>query len=324
MSFQRAYRLTPVQDRGDDCIAPVRIAAGAGAGVNVLLPHAIGLGYFVVPTSRARVSIAAAEFRVETVDPLTSLWARLRLSLLFKKKKYLEYDGFSVFSVGPKPERKRFTSFNQDTVNLGAGVDSDLVAAHPELLSGWSTAKPDNRLPPGGASRSPVAVVVHLYYEETWPDIAGALSRLPFPFDLIVTTVPGRERIVEAVRRDFPLADIEVMENRGRDVRPFLVLLERGRLDRYRYLCKVHGKKSTDGGRKSYMGALWRRRLLFDLIAAPGRRPIDPRHVRARPLDRHDRAARVPHAEQNLFGGAVLVGQSGEGARTRREDGHSS
>ena len=25
-----------------------------------------------------------------------------------------------------------------------------------------------------------------------------------------------------------------------------------------------------DGGRKSYMGAIWRRRLLFDLLGAPG------------------------------------------------------
>jgi lipopolysaccharide biosynthesis protein len=60
------------------------------------------------------------------------------------------------------------------------------------------------------------------------------------------------------------------MENRGRDVRPFLDLLERGRLDRYRYVCKIHGKKSTDGGRMSYLGALWRRRMLFDLLAGPG------------------------------------------------------
>ena len=175
-----------------------------------------------------------------------------------------------MFSFGPKPERKRFTSFNQDMVNLGVGVDSELVAAHPELLAGWTTSKPDNRPRAHNEGRIPVAVVVHLYYDETWPDISEVLKRLPFPFDLIVTTVPGREGIVEAVRRDFPRADIEVMENRGRDVRPFLVLLERGRLDRYRYLCKVHGKKSSDGGRKSYMGALWRRRLLFDLIAAPG------------------------------------------------------
>ncbi len=100
--------------------------------------------------------------------------------------------------------------------------------------------------------------------------MAGVLRRLAIPFDLIVTTVAGRERLTEAIRAEFPDADVEVMENRGRDVRPFLALLERGRLDRYRYVCKVHGKKSSDGGRKSYMGSLWRRRLLFDLLAAPG------------------------------------------------------
>ena len=121
--------------------------------------------------------------------------------------------------------------------------------------------------PPGPNA---TAVVAHIYYEETWPDIAGVLASLSDPFDLIVTTVPGRQSLIEAIRRDFPEADIEVMENRGRDVRPFLVLLERGRLDRYRFVCKVHGKKSSDGGRKSYLGSLWRRRLLFDLLAAPG------------------------------------------------------
>ena len=60
------------------------------------------------------------------------------------------------------------------------------------------------------------------------------------------------------------------MENRGRDIGPFLALLERGRLDGYRYICKIHGKKSIDGGRKTYMGEMWRRRLLFDLLGAPG------------------------------------------------------
>ncbi len=54
-------------------------------------------------------------------------------------------------------------------------------------------------------------------------------------------------------------------------MRPFL--LERGRLDRYRFVRKAHGKKTSDSGRKSYLGSLWRRRLLFDLLAAPGLAP---------------------------------------------------
>ena len=96
------------------------------------------------------------------------------------------------------------------------------------------------------------------------------MKRLSIPFDLIVTTVAGRDRLVAEVARDFPGAEVIVTENRGRDVRPFLELLESGRLDRYRYVCKIHGKKSNDGGRISYLGALWRRRSLFDLLAGPG------------------------------------------------------
>ena len=114
-----------------------------------------------------------------------------------------------------------------------------------------------------------MAVVAHIYYDDTWPDVAGALKGLTLPFDLIVTTVAGRERLIELVRRSYPRAQIEIMENRGRDIGPFLTLLERGRLDRYRYICKIHGKKSIDGGRETYMGVLWRRRLLFDLLGGP-------------------------------------------------------
>ena len=33
---------------------------------------------------------------------------------------------------------------------------------------------------------------------------------------------------------------------------------------------EFHGKKSIDGGRKTFTGEMWRRRLLFDLLGAPG------------------------------------------------------
>ena len=269
LNFQRAYRLRPIEATADDYIAQLRIGASAGSQ-NVLLPYAIDLAYIVVPTSGKEVSIEASRFFLEKLGLPASLWVRLRLALLFKKKKYLKFDGFSVFSVGPRPQRKRFTTFNQHMFNIGVSLDGDLIAAHPELLDGWADDAARKRAAASHPGPSATAIVVHIYYEETWADIAGVLKRLTIPFDLIVTTVVGNERLVDAIRRDFPDADIEPIENRGRDVRPFLVLLEKGRLDRYRYVCKVHGKKSSDGGRKSCMGAIWRRRLLFDLLAAPG------------------------------------------------------
>jgi hypothetical protein len=268
-SFQlpRAYRLKPVGEREDDALSQLRIGASEQS---VLVPFSPGLTYVVAPSASAALPIKSRDFRVETLGVVPSLWARLRLMCFFKKKKYLKYDEFSLYSVGRKAERKRFTGFNQDTMNIGVVIDGDLVARRPELLYGWPakvgppTQAPD---PPGFAE---VAVVVHIYYEDTWPDIAGALGGLTIPFDLIVTTVAGRERLIQAIRQAYPRAEIEVVENRGRDVGPFVALLERGRLDRYKYICKIHGKKSVDGRRKIYMGAMWRRRLLFDLLGAPG------------------------------------------------------
>ncbi len=267
--FPRAYRLRPLGPRAGDHIAQLRIK-GPEATKNLLLPYSIGLGYFVIPAAGGGLVIEAEDFRVEPLDAATSFWVRARLFLLFKKKKYLRFEDFAVFSYGPKPERKRFTTFNQHMFNIGVSLDGDLIAEHPELLEGWDDQDALHPATARAAGPHPLAIVMHVYYEETWGDLAGVLRRLAVPFDLIVTTVPGHERLIEAIRGEFPHAEIEVMENRGRDIRPFLTLLERGRLDRYRYVCKVHGKKSSDGGRKSYMGSLWRRRLLFDLLAAPG------------------------------------------------------
>ena len=265
--FPRAYRLKPLGQREDDALSQLSIGA---ANQSVLAPFSRGLDYVVVPSGAAALPIKSADFRVERLGVLPSLWARLRLAFFFKKKKYLRFDEFSLFSVGPKAERKRFTRFNQDTMDIGFVADGELVAKHPELLYGWPAAVGP---PPQTADRPasiPVAVVIHIYYEDTWPDIAGSLRGLTIPFDLIVTTVAGRERLIETIRQACPRAEIEVVENRGRDIGPFIALLEGGRLDRYRYICKIHGKKSVDGGRKTYMGAMWRRRLLFDLLGAPG------------------------------------------------------
>ena len=266
LRFPRAYRLKPIGQREEDALSLVTIGA---SNQSVLAPFSPDLDYVVVSSADAALPIESRDFRVETLGALPSLWARLRLAFFFRKKKYLKYDEFSLFSIGPKAERKRFTRYNQDWINIGVTVDSDLAAKHPELLYGWPAGVGPAQVTDQPAV-APVAVVAHIYYEDTWSDIAGALRGLSTPFDLIVTTVAGREHLIETIRCSYPAAEIEIMENRGRDIGPFLTLLERGQLDGYRYICKIHGKKSIDGGRKMYTGEMWRRRLLFDLLGAPG------------------------------------------------------
>ena len=264
--FPRAYRLKPVGQREEAALSLVEIGA---SNKSVLVPYSPNLEYVVASRGVGALPIESSDFRVETLGALPTLWARLRLAFLVKKRKFLKFDEFYLFSVGPKTERRRFTRYNRDMRNIGIEFDSELVGKHPEIVYGWPAEATSPSQVTNGPTDAPVAVVAHIYYEDTWSDIAGALRGLTIPFDLIVTTVAGRERLIESVRRSYPRAQVEIMENRGRDIGPFLVLLERGRLDRYRYICKIHGKKSIDGGRETYMGVLWRRRLLFDLLGGP-------------------------------------------------------
>ena len=265
--FPRAYRLKPVAQREEDALSMLRIGTSKRG---LILPYSSDLDYVVASKRGAALSIESRDFRVEALGIVASLWAWLRLALFIKKRKTLRFDEFSLFSAGPKSERRRFTHYNRDMRNIGVDLDSDLIAKHPELLYGWPAEVPTPSQLKHNSVAPYVAIVAHLYYEDVWRDIAGVLRGLTFPFDLIVTTVAGREGLIDSIRRSYPLARIEVLENRGRDIGPFLTLLERGRLDGYRYVCKVHGKKSIDGGRKNYMGELWRRRLLFDLLGGPG------------------------------------------------------
>ncbi len=263
----RAWRLTPRPDSRTEGLALAQVQGPTGRAA-VILPHLAKLRYVVVRRGAASLSIdAGPNFVIEKLSPFAAAVAWTRLAFIRKRKKYLCFPDFFLFSVGHKHRRRRFTHFNQHMLGLGVAVDGPLFGTHPELLAGWPQI-------PGPARRidRPVraAVVVHIYYEDTWRDFAAVLKRVPIPFDLIVTTVPAREGLAAAVREEFPWAEVIAMDNRGRDVRPFLALLEEGRLDRYAFVCKLHGKKSSDGGRSTHLGALWRRRLLLDLLAAPG------------------------------------------------------
>lgn len=284
MTLQRAYRLTPKICARDAIVSVVRIAAGGRSAI-VPLPHAERLRYYIAPSGGAALTVESLDFEVEPLGPIRSWATEARARLIRKRKKILRFPDFRIFAAGPKSARKIFSATTTRLMKSGAALDGPIIEKYPELLIGWKEEPPSGGERRNASGASPRAIVVHIYYEETWAEIAAILRRLPHDFDLIVTTVPGRQSLVEDIRRAFPQAEIHVGENRGRDVRPFLALLEQGRFDRYRYICKIHGKKSHDGRRKAVLGAVWRRRMLFDLIGAPD--------VVATILDRFDRDANI-------------------------------
>lgn len=113
----------------------------------------------------------------------------------------------------------------------------------------------------GKAAR--IAVCLHLFYPETWPDFKAAFGAIPEPFDLYLT-VPhfAATPVLGEIARSYPQARVLATPNRGRDVLPFLRLLAAGHLDAYDFVCKLHSKKSPHMA----SGGTWRQRLLEGLL----------------------------------------------------------
>lgn len=91
------------------------------------------------------------------------------------------------------------------------------------------------------------AVVIHLYYPDLWPEIEAAVLSTGMSLDVYVTLSDDqtcdpatRNHILSA----FPHARILVMPNHGRDVFPFVHLVNSGGLSNYRAICKIHTKRS--------------------------------------------------------------------------------
>lgn len=113
------------------------------------------------------------------------------------------------------------------------------------------------------ATSARIAVVAHIYYEETWPDIAQALQALQEPFDLIITTTSDKLALVTSqVTSQFARAEIHVVDNKGRDIRPFVAVLPLLLERQYQAVLKLHSKKSLHRGD----GDLWRQTLIAQLL----------------------------------------------------------
>jgi lipopolysaccharide biosynthesis protein len=105
--------------------------------------------------------------------------------------------------------------------------------------------------------KSDVAVVLHLYYEDLLSELSGVMSSNLISFDLFVSVRPDvSEDTVRSLLGRFPNAYVALVENRGRDVLPFLSMLPLVSDLKYKVGCKLHAKKSTyrSDGTKLRMG----------------------------------------------------------------------
>jgi lipopolysaccharide biosynthesis protein len=107
-----------------------------------------------------------------------------------------------------------------------------------------------------------ISVVVHLYYTEGWDVLKTALQNISKPFDVFITLPKESIGFSEEILKDYSNAYILEVPNRGRDVLPFLQIAQELKTLGYKYVLKVHSKKSPH--RKD--GDKWFRQLVASLL----------------------------------------------------------
>lgn len=110
-----------------------------------------------------------------------------------------------------------------------------------------------------------VAVVVHAYYTEVFSEICSYLKNMPCPYTLLISVKDEEDRqVIERQTGSLPLLEktiVKTVENRGRDIKPFLVDFA-SELNDFDYVCKIHTKKSLYTGSEK----MDRRQYLYKMI----------------------------------------------------------
>ncbi|MEY2169652.1 MULTISPECIES: glycoside hydrolase family 99-like domain-containing protein [unclassified Rhodanobacter] len=119
-------------------------------------------------------------------------------------------------------------------------------------------------LQPAPAPDHRPCAVLHVWYPELLDELVAALHASGLDWRIVITTAPERERAVrERIARLGIDAEVEVFENRGRDILPFLHVANRLLDEGVTTVLKLHGKRSTH----RQDGDIWRRELLEKLLA---------------------------------------------------------
>jgi glycosyltransferase involved in cell wall biosynthesis len=123
------------------------------------------------------------------------------------------------------------------------------------------------RIAARGANTLRVAIHGHFHYPELLDDFVDRIARNQTPVDLILTTTSEERanQIRETLERSAITATtVKVVPNKGRDIGPFLMALQKGLLTDYGVVGHFHGKRSPHVDNS--VGATWRDFLWGNLL----------------------------------------------------------
>ena len=194
----------------------------------------------------------------------------------FPERHYLLFGEAAGLRPSARFSAEAYLAQNTDLAGLRAPFVHYARHGHRERRIAYDRtvdpAGPGERPPPLHREHPPgsrFAAVVHVFYPDLWDEIAEALDACGVPLDLHVTVAARGEAsraLAERIGRERPGARVVLMPNRGRDLGPFVHLLNCGLLDPYEAVLKLHTKRSPHRDD----GDAWRRDLISGLVE-PGR-----------------------------------------------------
>lgn len=156
--------------------------------------------------------------------------------------------------------RQLLDAFTEQTLTLRLLHASSVHKYEPQSLPVTSMRQTK------GDATGKLAIAVHVFYPELWPEIAQRLKVIRHSFVLDITTPPTQAAHVETVvKQDFPAARIHVTPNHGMDIMPFLSLVPHWQKEGILAVCKLHTKRG-DGGP---IATHWYKYLVDTLVGHP-------------------------------------------------------
>lgn len=109
------------------------------------------------------------------------------------------------------------------------------------------------------------AVILHLFFEDLWEEINDYLSNFDKKIDLYISITGNiSNTTIRKILEEYPDAHIYILENKGRDILPFMYIFKRIFDLKYAYICKIHSKKTKQRKDRD----IWRNKLFSSLMGS--------------------------------------------------------
>ena len=175
----------------------------------------------------------------------------------------LKYD--DVDSSGLAPFNHYLTSGRAD--GRTSDLDGDVFINVPAVESDVSHLKMPTI--PEWKAKSSNIIVLHIYYKDLWAEFQKLFESINDDFDLVCSVTDNGDSdqayddLVQEIKSFKDDAQVIKFPNHGRDIYPFVELINSKVLSQYDVICKLHTKKSPHRGD----GVEWRNILTKSIIA---------------------------------------------------------